>query len=179
MGTLCTLECLSIWKYWCVDAWMYECDLNDHINDIWQVTRRNKTGHVRLEADWQRSTNTRQTSLELMLLWINRAIGGVKPGTRWQLMPLGKPAHCRSKVWEKSPFVNGRRAFFPRHALVVILCFCLWKSLTFSWTALSGFKSTGSIFLFCVPNFCLDRPFGFSVHRDALYCLSRLFRFSA
>ncbi|AES70999.1 transmembrane protein, putative [Medicago truncatula] len=49
------------------------------------------------------------------------------------------------------------------------------KSLTFAWTALSGFQSTGSIFLFCAPNFCLDRPFGFSVHRDALYCLSCLF----
>ncbi|KEH42625.1 transmembrane protein, putative [Medicago truncatula] len=23
----------------------------------------------------------------------------------------------------------------------------------------------------------MDRPFGFSVHRDALFCLSRLFRF--
>jgi len=42
-----------------------------------------------------------------------------------------------------------------------------------------GFSVHGSIFLFCAPNFCLDRPFGFSVHRGALYCLSRLIRFSA
>jgi len=30
-----------------------------------------------------------------------------------------------------------------------------------------------------VSNFCLDRPFGFLVLRDAHFCLSRLFRFSA
>ena len=29
-----------------------------------------------------------------------------------------------------------------------------------------------------IPNFCLDRPFGFSVHRDTHFCPSRLFRFS-
>ena len=29
-----------------------------------------------------------------------------------------------------------------------------------------------------IPNFCLDRPFGFSVHRDIHFCPSRLFRFS-
>ena len=29
-----------------------------------------------------------------------------------------------------------------------------------------------------IPNFFLDRPFGFSVHRDTLFCPSRLFRFS-
>src|ERR1051325_45756 len=31
-------------------------------------------------------------------------------------------------------------------------------------------------FLFIVSNFCLDRPFRFSIHRDALFCLSRPFR---
>jgi len=30
-----------------------------------------------------------------------------------------------------------------------------------------------------ILNFCIDRPFRFSVHRDANFCLSRLFRFSA
>jgi len=63
------------------------------------------------------------------------------------------------------------------HAFCFVFFF-FWKSLTFAWTALSGFRSTGSIFLFYAPNFCLDHPFGFSVHRGALYCLSRLFRFS-
>ena len=29
-----------------------------------------------------------------------------------------------------------------------------------------------------IPNFCLDLPFGFSVHRDTHFCPSRLFRFS-
>src|SRR3954469_22033137 len=52
------------------------------------------------------------------------------------------------------------------------------ESLTFSWTALSGFQSTGYFILFYVSNFCLDRPFGFSIHRDALFCLSRPFGFS-
>src|SRR3954471_16296628 len=29
---------------------------------------------------------------------------------------------------------------------------------------------------FYVSNFCLNRPFGFSIHRDALFCLSRSLR---
>ena len=158
---------MKVLMYECMNVRMYECDLNDHINCIWQMNRWNKTGHVRLEADWQRSTNTRQTSLELILSWTNRAIGGMKPGTRWQSMPLGKPTHCRSKVWEKSPFVNGNKVFFPRRALPIILYFCLWRSmilpgppfrvfsppgvnsffvsLIFAWSALSGFQSTGTL----------------------------------
>ena len=58
-----------------------------------------------------------------------------------------------------------------------------FNSLTFSWTSLSGFQSPGIPFLpkspfwvfnlpgvqiFCfIPNICLNRPFGFSIHRDA------------
>ena len=70
-----------------------------------------------------------------------------------------------------------------------------FNSLTFSWTALLGFQSTGKplfsqvalsgfqlvgctyIFYF-IPNFCLNRPFGFSIHRDAYFCPSRPFGFS-
>jgi len=137
-------EYMKVLMCGCMNVWMYEYDLNDHINCIWQVTRWNKTGHVRLKADWQRSTNTRQTSLELILSWTNRAIGGIKLGTQWQLMPLGETAHCRLKVWEKLPFVNGHWVFFPRCALAVVLCFLFVK----------------------IPNFCLDRPIGFSVHRE-------------
>ena len=37
--------------------------------------------------------------------------------------------------------------------------FLCMKSLTFSWISLSGFQSTGIIFLLYAPNFCLDRPF--------------------
>jgi len=170
--------------YGCMNAWMCECDLNDHINCMWQVTRWNETRHVRLEADWQCSTNTRQTSLELMLLWTNRAIGGVKSGTRWLLIPLGETAHWRSIVWEKSPFVNGHTMFFPRHALVVVFCFCFWfcflKILDFCLDRPFGFSVHWECIPFlCAPNFYLDRPFGFSIHWDAFYCLSRLFRFSA
>ena len=61
-----------------------------------------------------------------------------------------------------------------------------FKSLTFAWTTLSGFRSTGKpffaqvalsgfqlaecadFFYIFIPNFCLNRPFGFSTHRDAL-----------
>jgi len=34
------------------------------------------------------------------------------------------------------------------------------------------------VFFIYVSNFCLDRPFGFSVHRDAHFCISRLLRFA-
>ena len=70
-----------------------------------------------------------------------------------------------------------------------------FNSLTFAWTALSGFRSTGkpffaqvalsgfqlagcTIFFVFIPNFCLNRPFGFSIHRDAHFCPSRPFGFS-
>ncbi|RHN79202.1 hypothetical protein MtrunA17_Chr1g0174551 [Medicago truncatula] len=41
--------------------------------------------------------------------------------------------------------------------------------------ALSGFQSIRIIVFVHVSNFCPDRPFGFSVHRDAHFCLSRTF----
>ena len=50
-----------------------------------------------------------------------------------------------------------------------------WRSLTFAWIALSGFQSTGNIFLYA-PNFCLDCPFEFSIHRDAHFRLKPPFR---
>ena len=128
--------CVDAWMRECMNVWMwlerpYELHMTGdsmeqditckigggltaqykHSANFLGVDIRNKTGHVRLEADWRCSTNTRQTSLELILSWTNRAIGGMKPDTRWQPIPLGKPAHCRSKVWEKSPFVS-RHAFF-------------------------------------------------------------------
>ena len=55
--------------------------------------------------------------------------------------------------------------------------FLYMKSLTFVWITLSGFQSTGIIFLLYAPNFFLDRPLGFSIHRDAPFCLSLPFRF--
>ena len=59
-----------------------------------------------------------------------------------------------------------------------------FNSLTFAWTALSDFQSTGkpyfaqvalsdfqltgcTDFSCFIPNFCLNRPFEFSIHRDA------------
>src|SRR6266487_3939665 len=91
---------------------------------------------------------------------------------------------CRSEVWQKSPFCTLKPNIFSwscfnSHVFCFFFLFFL-KSLTFAWTALSGFQSTGNIFLFfCfTPNFCLDRPFGFSIHRDAHFCLSRPFGFS-
>jgi len=180
-------ESIHVWIYNC----MNECDLFDYLNCRWlydciiaydRWTRWNETKHVRWEAEWHRSTNTRQTSLEMMLLRTNRAADEVKPGIRWQLMSLGDKAHYWLKVWKKSSFVDQRRVFLHwcASAVMLFVSFFLlfWKSLTFAWTALSGFQSTGSMFLFYAPNFCLDRPFGFSVHQGALYCLSRLFRFS-
>ena len=70
-----------------------------------------------------------------------------------------------------------------------------FNSLTFAWTALSGFRFTRkplfaqvslsgfqlagcTYFLLFIPNFCLNRPFGFSIHRDAHFFPSRPFGFS-
>ena len=52
----------------------------------------------------------------------------------------------------------------------IILNFCIDRPF--------GFRPIRINIFFYVSNFCLDRPFGFSVHRDALFCLSHLFRFA-
>ena len=75
-----------------------------------------------------------------------------------------------------------KRLFFKVIRRDIVIRF---NSLTFAWTALSGFRSIGkpffaqvalsgfqlsgyTDFLF-IPNFCLNRPFGFSIHRDTLF----------
>jgi len=71
--------------------------------------------------------------------------------------------------WEPSVLPS---ACFSSHSLflfVKIPNFCLDRPF--------GFSVHQEYIPFCVPTFCQDRPFGFSVHRDALYCLSRLSRF--
>jgi len=136
--------------------WMYERMNGTRMTvfivyDIWTRWER----HDRWGGEWTDivALHTRQTFLKMVSLW---------------------------KAWKKSPFVSRHGMFFRWNTSVVVpflyvFLFVLFESLTFAWIALSGFQSTGSIFLFYAPNFCLDRPFGFSVHRDALYCLSRLF----
>ena len=74
-------------------------------------------------------------------------------------------------------------------------CTIFFVSLIFAWIALSGFRSTGKPFFaqvtlsgfqlagctdfFCfIPNFCWNRPFEFSIHRDAHFFPSRPFGFS-
>jgi len=76
--------------------------------------------------------------------------------SHWRCKTWHKVAHGWSKVWKKSPFVNRRRVFFPRRASVVMF---FLRSLNFAWTALSGFQSTGSIFLFFCPLFLPGPPF--------------------
>jgi len=74
--------------------------------------------------------------------------------------------------WTEVSYLGTKPAF------IVIASFLFFLSLTFAWTALSGFQSTGNVLFFYAPNFCLDRPFGFSVHRGAQSCLrspSRVF----
>ncbi len=80
-------------------------------------------------------------------------------------------------VWQQLAWValKGWRGLAPSVAHFAPFFF-LWKSLTFDWTALSSFQSTKSIFLFCVPNFCLDCPFRFSAHRDAHFLPKPPFR---
>jgi len=72
-------------------------------------------------------------------------------------MSLGDKTHCWSKARKKSSFVDQRRVFLQWHASAVMLfCLiflCFWK----------------------VPNFCLDRPFRFSIHREYIPFLCPLF----
>jgi len=80
-------ESINVWMYNCMNECdLYDCidyrGLYDYIIAYDRRTRWNETKQVRSEAEWYRSTNTRQTSLEMTLLWTNRAIDGVKPDTR-------------------------------------------------------------------------------------------------
>jgi len=68
-----------------------------------------------LTAQYKHSENF----LRVDIIVNKSAIDDMKPGTRWQPMPLRKITRCRSKVWEKSPFVNASRVHFPRYALAV------------------------------------------------------------
>ena len=43
------------------------------------------------------------------------------------------------------------------------------------WSQDDPMRHSGTLY---IPNFFLDRPFGFSVHRDTPFCPSRLFMFS-
>ena len=69
--------------------------------------------------------------------------------------------------------------------LITLLLSCRWSWLIDAeiWARWlmpnSGCKVIQwDIVLRFIPNFCLDRPFGFSFHRDTHFCPSRLFRFS-
>jgi len=145
-------------------------------NCIWQVNsmKRDKTSKMWGELTLQYKHSANFLGDDVIVNKSSHWRG--KPGTKYRSMLPRDKAHCWPKVWKKSPFVDQRRVFLHWRTSAVMLFF--EKSLTFAWNALSGFQSTGSIFLFYAPNFCLDRPFGFSVHQDALYCLCRLFRFS-
>jgi len=61
----------------------------------------------------------------------NQNIAGVRPN--------------RSKLKQKSPFVDQRRVLLHWRASAVMLFV---------------------LFFLKIPNFCLDRPFGFSIHRE-------------
>jgi len=83
---------------------------------------------------------------------------------------LGEAAICK---WAQGVLPS---ACFSSHSLFLFLFvkipnFCLDRPFKF--------LVHREYILFCAPNFCLDSPFGFSIHRGALYCLSRLIRFSA
>jgi len=161
---------------------MYECDLNQpyklHMTgDSMEQDRMCKIGGG-LTAHYKHSANF--LGIDVIMnrsgLWRYETWHLVAADAPWEtsslsIEGLGEVAICK---WAQSVLPSA--CFSSRSLFLFFVC---KKSLTFAWTALSGFQSTGSIFLFCAPNFCLDCPFGFSVHRDALYCLSRLFRFSA
>jgi len=140
-------EYMKVLMCGCMNVWMYECDLNDHINYIWEVTRWNETGHVRLEADWQHSTNTRQIpwswyyreQIGPLMVWNWHTVAANAPweASSLSIEGLGEVTICK---WEQSVLPS---ACFSSHFL-----FCLWKSLTFAWTTLSGFQSIWSILFF-------------------------------
>jgi len=82
---LCMHYCVKVLMYECIIVWMNECDLFDCINYRWLYdciitydgwTRWNETKHVRWEAGWHRSTNTRQIFLGDDII--------VNKSSRWQ-----------------------------------------------------------------------------------------------
>jgi len=60
-------------------------------------------------------------------------------------MSFGDKAHCWPKSLEEAAVC---RPTYWRASAVMFFLSLFWKSLTFAWIALSGFQSTGSVFLF-------------------------------
>ena len=81
---MCMNECRSTWIYECMNVWFRR---------LYITSEADKTGQVRWESDWHRSTNTRQSSL-----WDESNHLGEE--AQWSKYRRGK-AHL-SKTWQKS-----------------------------------------------------------------------------
>jgi len=178
----------NVWMHESINVWVYDCmnvtcmdvctSLYDCITiyDRWDSKKWDKTCRMGggLTSQYKHSANFLGDDIIVnkSRYWWCKTWHKVAIDASWKDSPL------LSKVWKKSPFVNRHRVFFPRHAsAVMFFVVFFFKSLTFAWIAYAGFQSTRNIFLYA-PNFFLDHPFRFSVHRDAQFFLSRLFRFS-
>jgi len=85
------VHAIYVWMFICMYVYMHECMfvcMTFIIVRLWwlYMTRWDKIGPVKWEVDWHRSTSTRQSSLEIILLEMNRASVGVKPDMMYQLM---------------------------------------------------------------------------------------------
>ena len=93
------------------------------------------------------------------------------------ILPDNFEFHCAEllSLRDRMSFDNCRCPLWLKFDLMQLLAifpnFCIDRPFGFS-------IYRDDYFVFVVSNFCLGRPFGFSTHRDAPFCLSRPFGFS-
>jgi len=152
MCALCTLECMNIWKYWCVDAWMYEC------MNVWMWLERPYKLHMTGDSMEQDRTC--------------KVGGGLTAHYKHSTSFLGvdiivnKSGHWRYETWHTVAADAPWEASLLSNESLGEVAICKWEQSVL----LSACFSSRFLFLFFlkIPNFCLDRPFRFSVHRECI-----------
>ena len=140
-----------IWCVWIcesINAWMYGCNLNDYMNCIWKMNsmRQNTIGKMGggLSSQYKHSTNFLADDII-----VNKSSRG-RGKTRYKV--------ATDVSW-------GWSSLLTQSLEEIAIC-----RPAQSVPPLARFSSHAFLFYFVlkIPNFCLDRPFGFSIHRECV-----------
>jgi len=173
---LCVYESTDVWMHECMNVWMWlERPYKLHMtSDLMEQDRACKIGGG-LTAQYKHSANF--SGVDII---VNKS--GHRWYATWHTVAADAPWEASSLSIESLGEVAICKwaqsvlplACFSSHSLFLLL-----RIPNFCVDYPFGFLVHREYILFCAPNFCMDRPFGFSIHRDAHFCLSRLFKFSA
>ena len=138
---VCTCESIDV-----MDVWMYEWDSYDCIHCTWYMNSMRKTWPVRWRVDRHCSITHSANLLEDDII-VNKSSRG-RGKTRYKV--------ATDVSW-------GWSSLLTQSLEEIAIC-----RPAQSVPPLARFSSHAFLFYFVlkIPNFCLDRPFGFSIHRE-------------